>query len=194
MAPAGLSIGLFGGSFNPAHAGHMHVAKTALNRLQLDRIWWMVSPQNPLKPTQPSYESRVATVQNLDLPYRMDISPMEQIFKTQYTVDTLRAARHRWPDVRFVFLMGGDNFGQLPRWKDWQEIMALVPVAVIARPERSGQLSPRPRLGRAARQFSKFRMAEDAASELKNHNAPAWTYLTAPLNGLSSTALRQKRN
>jgi len=134
-----LSIGLFGGSFNPAHAGHMHVAKCGLNQLGLDRIWWMVSPQNPLKSKQPPYAQRVQSVIALNLPYAMRVSHMERDFGTTYTVDMLKRARETWPQTRFVFLMGADNFAQLPRWKHWQQIMRTVPVAVsIAILRRSG--------------------------------------------------------
>lgn len=188
----GLSIGLFGGSFNPAHAGHMHVAMTGLNALSLDRIWWMVSPQNPLKPEQPGYESRSETVRALGLPPRMEISTLEHRFGTQYTVDTLRAAKRAYPEARFVFLMGADNFLQLPEWKDWQEIMSLIPIAVIARPG-SGYTAIRARLGQVARTYADARIAEFQAHTLKDRNAPAWTYLTPPLNSLSSSAIRAAR-
>lgn len=194
MQNAGLSIGLFGGSFNPAHAGHMHVAKCGLTRLRLDRIWWMVSPQNPLKDKQPSYASRVATVDALGLPFQMRVSHMERDFGTQYTIDTLRRARQRWPQTNFVFLMGADNFAQLPLWKDWQDIMQTLPIAVIARPGQSGQLSVKPRLGRAARSYAAYRIPERAADTLSRHAAPAWTYLTPPLNPLSSTLLRKRKS
>ncbi len=192
MQKTGLAIGLFGGSFNPAHAGHMHVAECGLVNLRLDHIWWMVSPQNPLKPTQPSYNSRVKTVDALGLPYRMKISHMERDFGTQYTIDTLKRARKRWPNIRFVFLMGADNFGQLPLWRDWHGIMETLPVAVIGRPAKSGAVNIKPRLGRVAKAYSTSRVPETAAKTLKNKTAPAWAYLTPPLNGLSSTAIRQR--
>lgn len=191
MSYRGLSIGLFGGSFNPAHAGHMHVALCGLNRLGLDHIWWMVSPQNPLKPRQPSYESRVATVKALDLPHRMRVSHMERNFGTQYTIDTLTRAKARFPDTRFVFLMGADNFVELPKWKEWHQIMRTLPIAVIARPNKSGQTHMRARLGTAARIYSANRLPEHAATSLAFQQAPAWCYLTPPLNTLSSTALRK---
>ena len=188
----GLSIGLFGGSFNPAHAGHMHVARTGLRALDLDQVWWMVSPQNPLKPQQPSYESRVATVEALGLPYDMKISHMEIEFGTQYTVDTLKKARSKWPNANFVFLMGADNFLQLPRWKNWKTIMATVPIAIIARPGK-GNSAIRARLGKAAQIYREFRIPEHQADILKHYEAPAWTYLTPPMNNLSSTAIRKAR-
>lgn len=188
-----LSVGLFGGSFNPAHAGHMHVALTGLNALNLDHIWWMVSPQNPLKPAQPSYESRAQTVRALGLPPRMEISQLEHRLGTQYTIDTLRRARQIYPQTKFVFLMGADNFLQFPKWKNWQDIMALVPIAIIA---RSGQdrTAIRARLGQAAQLYANARIPEIHAHTLKDRPAPAWTYLTPPMNPLSSSAIRAKRN
>jgi len=191
---AGQSIGLLGGSFNPAHKGHMHVALCGLRQLQLDHIWWMTSPQNPLKKAQPAYEKRAASVTALGLPYRMRLTHIERKFNTHYTIDLIRTIQNRMPDTRFVFLMGADNFAQLPQWKDWQMIMKRLPIAVIARPGMAGRTQIRPRLGRAARQFSQARMDENQASFLQYSSAPAWTYLTPPLNGLSSTKLRNIKN
>ncbi len=190
MSYEGLSIGLFGGSFNPAHAGHMHVATTSLRALGLDQIWWMVSPQNPLKPKQPSYESRVATVEALGLPYSMKISHMEMKFGTQYTVDTLKKAQATWPNANFIFLMGADNFLQLPRWKSWKTIMETVPIAVIARPGKNNS-AIRSRLGKAAQIYRDCRIDETQSDTLKYYEAPAWTYLTPPMNSLSSSAIRK---
>ncbi|MGJ8564214.1 MAG: nicotinate (nicotinamide) nucleotide adenylyltransferase [Alphaproteobacteria bacterium] len=189
MAFENISVGLFGGSFNPAHAGHMHVAMTGLNTLGLNQVWWMVSPQNPLKPKQPSYESRTETVTKLGLPYQMRISGMEHEFGTHYTVDTLKAAKKRWPQTRFVFLMGADNFLQLPKWKGWQEIMSLVPMAIISRRGEEHTAS-RARLGLAASLYRNARIPENQAHTLHSRSAPAWTYLTPPLNALSSSAIR----
>jgi len=188
-----LSIGLFGGSFNPAHEGHMHVALIGLNTLRLDRIWWMVSPQNPLKSEQPSYESRVKTVKALDLPPRMEISHLERDFGTQYTIDTLRRAKEAWPGAKFVFLMGADNFRQLPKWKNWKEIMSMVPLAIVSRPGLSGTSRIRARLGPAARVYAEARISETHADTLKDYPAPAWTFLTMPHNTSSSTAIRSTR-
>ena len=184
----GLSIGLFGGSFNPAHDGHLHVAECGLRELALDRIWWMVSPQNPLKPKQPSYESRVKTVEALDLPPRMEISHIECDFGTNYTIDMIRKAQIRFPRTRFVFLMGADNFAQLPRWKDWQEIASRLPIAVIARPGDG----VKPRLSQTARMLANERLAEEQSHILQFLQPPHWTFLTPPLNSASSTALRKE--
>lgn len=192
MSYDGLSIGLFGGSFNPAHSGHLHVARTALRALNLDQIWWMVSPQNPLKPKQPSYESRVATVEALSLPYSMKISHMENAFETQYTVDTLQKAKATWPRTHFVFLIGADNLLQLPKWKGWKTIMNTVPIAVIARPGKNFT-AIRSRLGKTAQIYSQHRIPESEADSLKYRDAPAWCYLTPPMNFQSSSAIRARK-
>ncbi|MGB3456823.1 MAG: nicotinate-nucleotide adenylyltransferase [Litorimonas sp.] len=183
---AGLSVGLFGGSFNPAHAGHLHVAQAGLRELGLDQVWWLVSPQNPLKPAQPDPEVRAQSIRALDLPFAMKISHVESRLGTRYTVDLLRALQARHPGTRFVYLIGSDNLRQMPLWKSWRELFALAPIAVIARPG-----DPlRARLGRVARQFADSRIPETAASSLKHCNPPAWTYLTLPFNTLSSSAIR----
>ncbi len=188
------AIGLFGGSFNPAHTGHLHVANCGLQRLGLSQIWWMVSPGNPLKTDQPPYEERVASVRALGLPPRMRISHMERDFGTKYTVDTLRQAKEHWPRASFVFLMGADNLRQLPQWKGWREIMESVPIAVIARSNAQTSDSLKARLSQAARMYDNARIPECQAHTLAWHQAPAWVYLTAPLNRLSSTVLRTQAN
>ena len=183
----GLSIGLFGGSFNPAHEGHLHVAECGLRELALDRIWWMASPQNPLKPKQPSYESRVKTVEALKLKPRMEISHIEQKFGTNYTIDMICKVQERFPRTRFVFLMGADNFAQLPKWKDWQNIAARLPIAVIARPGDG----VKPRLSKTARMLEQYRLPEEQSHILQYFSPPLWTFLTPPLNSLSSSAIRK---
>lgn len=183
-------IGIFTGSFNPAHAGHLHVAQTALTACQLNRVWWMVSPQNPLKPAQPSYDARVASVEALNLPPAMIISHFERDIGTQYSVDTLSALMARYPETDFVFLMGADNLAQLPRWKDWQRLVRTMPICVIARP---GKDALRARLSRMPRQFAQARLPESDAKILPVMPAPVWTFLTAPLNTLSSTQIRRNR-
>jgi len=186
----GLKIGLFGGSFNPAHDGHLHVAQTALKSLNLDEIWWLVSPQNPLKPEQPSYASRAATVTALPLSRRMKISRLEIENGTQFTIDMIRKAQQLYPNSRFVFLMGADNFAQFPRWKNWRKIAAAMPIAIIARPTKSGEPHFKARLGQAARMYSGARVSESQSHILASRAAPAWTYITAPLSRLSSSAIR----
>lgn len=191
MISRSLSIGLFGGSFNPAHDGHMYVAKLGLKRLRLDQIWWMVTPQNPLKTRQPSYGERVESVKKLGLAPRMYISHMEMEFGTRFTVDTLVRAKKRWPQHRFVFLMGADNLKQITEWKGWRDIFQMVPIAIIARPGQAPSDTLKARLSPAARLFKYARIPEGQAHTLIKHDAPAWTYLTPPLNALSSTAIRK---
>jgi len=183
----GLSIGLFGGSFNPAHQGHLHVAQCGLRELALDRIWWLVSPQNPLKPQQPPYESRVKTVEALGLTPRMEISHIERDIGTIYTIDMIQTVQMRFPRTRFVFLMGADNFAQLPKWKDWQDIAKRVPIAVIARPGDG----LKPRLSKTARRLADYRLPEEQSHILQYLQPPLWTFLTPPLNTLSSSAIRK---
>ena len=182
----GPSVGLFGGSFNPAHAGHVHVAKAGLRELQLDQVWWLVSPQNPLKPKQPPARERAKTIEALGLPRAMRISHIESELGTRYTVDLLRALRTRHPHTRFVLMIGADNFSQMPIWREWRAITQLVPIAVIARPGST----IRSRLGQAARELAESRVPEAQAHTLKNCNPAAWSYLTLPLNTLSSSAIR----
>lgn len=184
----GLKVGLLGGSFNPAHDGHRHVAETALNRLGLDRVVWLVSPQNPLKDasqTAPLAE-RMASARQMAAHPDMVVSDFETRAGTRWTIDTLRALKSRHPGVRFVWLMGSDNLAGFHRWRGWTDILSLMPVAVIARP---GSLLES-RTAPAARRFAGFRVPQEAARSLPYLEAPAWSYLTAPLNARSSTAIR----
>ncbi|WP_332678815.1 nicotinate-nucleotide adenylyltransferase [Brevundimonas sp.] len=192
----GMAVGLFGGSFNPAHDGHAHVAETALRRLGLDRVVWLVSPQNPLKDARDSapLEERMASARaaaKLAADGRaMLVSDFETRAGTQWTIDTLRALTGRHPGVRFVWLMGSDNLASFHRWRGWTDIMRMMPVAVIARP--GSQLDSR--TAPAAARFASARVPAARARLLADLEAPAWTYLTAPLNPRSSTALRAARD
>ncbi|WP_349256713.1 nicotinate-nucleotide adenylyltransferase [Brevundimonas sp.] len=187
---AGMKVGLFGGSFNPAHDGHAHVAETAMRRLGLDRVVWLVSPQNPLKSnheTAPLLE-RMASARSVadTVGPAMIVSDFETRAGTQWTVDTVRALKARYPGVQFVWLMGSDNLASFHRWRGWTDIMRLMPVAVIARP--GSQLDSR--TAPAAARFARFRIPAAQAGLLASLAAPAWTYLTAPLNPRSSSAIR----
>jgi nicotinate-nucleotide adenylyltransferase len=189
----GMAVGLFGGSFNPAHDGHAHVAETALRRLGLDRVVWLVSPQNPLKDARESapladrMASAAAAAKLAASGPSMIISDVETRMGTQWTVDTLRALVARHPGVRFVWLMGSDNLASFHKWRGWTDIARLMPMAVIARP---GSLLDS-RTAPAAARFAGDRVPAERARLLPSMAAPAWTYLTAPLNPRSSTALRQ---
>lgn len=186
----GMTVGLFGGSFNPAHDGHAHVAETALQRLDLDRVVWLVSPQNPLKDTSQTapLAERLASARMWAPGPRMIVSDFETRAGMRWTIDTLRALKARHPGVRFVWLMGSDNLESFHRWRGWTDIMRMMPVAVIARP---GSLLES-RAAPAARRFAGHRVAASEARLLARMQAPAWTYLTAPLNPSSSTALRAR--
>lgn len=183
-----MRIGLYGGSFNPAHAGHLHVGRIALRRLRLDRVWWLVTPGNPLKDRDvlaPLHE-RVARARHIAVDPRIAVTAFEAGIGSRYTVDTLRWLVRRRPTCRFVWIMGADSLGTLHRWRRFEEILALVPVAVIDRP---GHTLSAPR-SRAAQAFAAARIPETDASTLPDQQPPAWTFLHGPRSSLSSTALR----
>lgn len=188
------AIGLFPGSFNPAHAGHLHVAKAGLKQLALDEVWWIPSPQNPLKKTQPPYDDRAATVSALNLPPRMRLSHIERERGTNKTIDLLKGLERRGDINRYVLMIGADNFAQLPRWADWMGITARIPIAVIARPSKTGRANIKPRLGQVARFLDDARLDEKDAHILQWMAPPAWCFLTLPMNPLSSTQLRTQKS
>lgn len=187
-----MRIGLYGGSFDPAHAGHRHVGTMALRRLALDRLWWLVTPGNPLKrgrPTSPLSERcrQAAAVAKGDP--RIAVTGFEAAIGARFTRDTLRWLVRRRPGVRFVWIMGADSLASFHRWKGSAEIMALMPVAVIDRP---GQTLTAPN-ARAAARFSAARIPERDAAALAGMTPPAWVYLHGPRSHLSSTQIRDAR-
>ncbi|WP_296817682.1 nicotinate-nucleotide adenylyltransferase [Brevundimonas sp.] len=185
----GMRVGLFGGSFNPPHEGHLHVAETARIRLGLDRIVWLVSPQNPLKSADETapLEQRMAWTRALADGPSMVVSDFETRAGTWWTIDTLRLLKARHPGVRFVWVMGSDNLMGFHHWKGWTDIARLMPMAVIARP---GSILGS-RFAPTSTFFSENRVPASRAPVLAEMEAPAWVYLTAPLNPQSSTALRR---
>ncbi len=186
-AGRGMVIGLLGGSFDPAHEGHGHITHEAMKRLGLDRVWWLVSPGNPLKARQPAPMAvRMARAREVMVDPHVVITDIEARLGTRATIDTLRRLVAIYPGVRFVWLMGADNLVQFHRWRSWRQIMELVPVAVMARP--GAGLSAR--LSVAARTF---RGAEAARPEgLGLRAAPAWSFVNLPLNRASSSAIRAR--
>jgi len=188
----GMKVGLYGGSFNPAHEGHAHVAETARKRLGLDRVIWLVSPQNPLKSAADlePLSSRMAGVRRFARGRAMIVSDAETALGSTYTLDTLRALKARFPGVKFVWIMGADSLAGFHRWRGWTDIMRMMPMAVIARP---GSLLES-RAAPAARRFAGHRISSREARLLADKAAPAWTYLRAPLNPRTSTALRAARD
>jgi nicotinate-nucleotide adenylyltransferase len=184
-------VGILGGSFNPAHEGHLEISRTALRRLGLDEVWWLVSPQNPLKPVagMASLQERVRSARTIARDPRIRVTAMEQDLRTRYTADTLTALRRRFPRVRFVWLMGADNLSDISRWERWTQIFHGMPVAVLARPT----YSLKSLAAKAARRFGRFRIPEKAARTLPERRPPAWAFVVGRLNPLSATAIRQAR-
>ncbi|MFH6782915.1 MULTISPECIES: nicotinate-nucleotide adenylyltransferase [Methylobacterium] len=187
LAP-GLRVGLYGGSFNPAHAGHRHVSRLALRRLALDRVWWLVSPGNPLKDRSglPDAAARAAAARNVAANPRIAVTDFEAGLGVRYTVETLHWLTVRHPDIRFVWIMGADSLASFHRWRGWREIAARMPVAVIDRPGYTLKAMASP----AARALAASRIDESAAATLADRAPPAWVFLHGPRNSLSSTALR----
>ncbi|MGH1574617.1 nicotinate-nucleotide adenylyltransferase [Methylobacterium sp. P31] len=184
----GMRIGLYGGSFNPAHLGHRHVTLMALRRLGLDRVWWLVSPGNPLKSRSalPPVEVRCAQAHRIARHPRIAVSGIEAALGVRFTVQTLRHLTRRCPGVHFVWIMGADSLGTFHRWKGADEIARLVPIAVIDRPG----WTMTPLSARAARRLAGARIPEEAASTLALRAPPAWTFLHGPRSPLSSTQIR----
>ena len=183
-----MRIGLLGGSFNPAHEGHLHVAELALQRLQLDQVWLLVSPGNPLKPAlgMAPLAVRLASAARIGDGRRVVATAIEAGLGTRYTADTLAELRRRFPNARFVWLMGADNLTQLPRWRDWMGIMRTMPVAVFPRPS----YNLRALAGRAAHRLRSARLPVAAAPSLALRNPPAWIFLPTPQHAASATAIR----
>lgn len=189
IARAGQRIGLLGGSFDPPHAGHVHITRAALARFGLDRIWWLVSPGNPLKPEGPApLPARMRAARALMRHPRVDITDIEARLGTRATADTIAALRRRWPAVRFAWLMGADNLAQFHRWQDWRTILASVPVGVLARP---GERLPALR-SKAAQAYAGARLGAGESRLLAGAAAPAWCFVNLPMMDLSSTQIRAR--
>jgi nicotinate-nucleotide adenylyltransferase len=182
----GLRVGLLGGSFNPAHRGHIHASEQALKQLHLDYVWWLVSPQNPLKAPRgmTTFAKRLEAARGASRHPRIIVTGVEKNLGTRFTIDTLRALQRRFPKIRFVWLMGSDNLVQVPRWRNWQEIFRLVPVAVVARTGSALES----RLSKAGTRFrTAFRPADASFAGAK---PPALTILEAKRDPTSATRLR----
>ena len=179
-----------GGSFNPAHRGHLHLSLNALKRLDLDEVWWMVSPQNPLKPEagMAPFANRLAAARRFARSHRrIRVSDVENRFPGRhYTADTLESLVRRFPRLRFVWLMGADNLAQIPRWERWAEIFRTVPIAVFDRPS----YAQRALAGAAAQRFARCRVPEAKARRLAETEPPAWVFLHTPLDPSSATRIR----
>lgn len=183
-----LRVGLLGGSFNPAHEGHRHISVLAMQHLQLDAVWWLVSPQNPLKSASgmAPQQDRVAHALQVANHPHIHVTDIETDLRTRYTVDTIACLQQHFANTRFVWLMGSDNLRQFHRWKSWQKLFSLLPVCVIARPP-SGDILRASTAGTYARSFT---LPTHMARALPEQRPPAMLVLPTPLSDLSSTALR----
>ena len=180
-------IGLFGGSFDPAHAGHVALTTHALRRFGLDQVWWLVTPSNPLKSHGPApMAERMARARAVMQHPRVRVSDIEVQLGTTYTAETIAALQDRFVHTRFVWLMGADNLAQFDQWRDWRWIMDTVPIGILARP--GARLAPLS--SRAARVYRHPRLPASSATVLGQQTAPAWCYINMPLSPLSSTQLR----
>lgn len=186
-------IGVLGGSFNPAHEGHVHIAQLALQRLAVDQVWWLVSPQNPLKPVigMASFEERFASAKTAaSVEPRIVVTDAELRLGTRYTAETLPQIVAEHPNARFVWIMGADNLSQMEHWENWSSIFHAVPIAVFARPPYdSGVLACT-----VAARFADHRHDESRGEVLAEMEPPAWIYFDTPQNSKSATQIRSQRN
>ncbi len=190
VASKGQSIGLLGGSFDPSHAGHLHITREAMKRFGLTQVWWLVSPGNPLKTQVPApvYE-RVRQAQELARHPRIIVTDIESVLHSPFTADTLEYLRKNYPGVRFVWLMGADNLVQFHRWHDWQWIIETFPIGIIVR--SAGRIPAR--FSRAARIYRRYRLNAHESQLLSHVSAPSWCFVNAPMVSDSSSAIRASR-
>jgi nicotinate-nucleotide adenylyltransferase len=183
-----MRIGLLGGSFNPPHLAHRAISLFAIKRLKLDRVWWLVTPGNPLKHdgSLRDLDERAEAARTVANDPRIEVSCLEAVIGVRYTVDTITYLRRRTSGLRLVWIMGADNLAQFHRWQNWQRIAAEVPIAVIDRPPQSFRALAAP----AAQALARYRLPENQASQLADRSAPAWVFLTGMKLNLSSTGLR----
>ena len=185
-------VGLLGGSFNPAHSGHLRISQLALDILALDQIWWLVSPQNPMKPARdmaPFDERMTQASEVAAADGRLRVSDLERRLGTQYTADTLAMVKARYGGIRFVWIMGADNLAQIHRWRQWTRIFRAVPVAVFDRPTYSFRAMS----GVAARRFARHRVERARTAGLADRQPPAWAFLPAAIH-TSATAIRNEKS
>jgi len=184
----GMAVGLFGGSFNPPHAGHLLVAEIALRRLKLDQLWWMVTPGNPLKNARElkPLAERIALSEAMSPDRKIKVTAFEASHNVRYTADTLALVKAHNPGVNFVWIMGADSLRDFHRWQRWHEIALTFPIAVIDRPGATLAFLS----ATMAKTFDYARVDEDDAPLLARMQAPAWTFIHGPRSPLSSSAIR----
>jgi nicotinate-nucleotide adenylyltransferase len=184
-----ITTGLLGGSFNPAHGGHRAISLNAIEALDLDELWWLVSPGNPLKPAKgmAPLSARLGSAQRMARRSPIRATAVEAELGTRYTVDTLKKLVRRYPNRRFIWIMGADNLAQLPRWRDWRGIARLMPIAVIARPGYNGRAHAAQAMGWLRR----FVRPADQKRHWTDWRPPALVFLRFSPDVRSATALRQ---
>jgi nicotinate-nucleotide adenylyltransferase len=187
-APRRLRVGLLGGSFNPAHGGHLRISREALKRLRLDQVWWLVAPQNPLKPKRDTapFDKRLARAEAVARDPRIRVSDLEAHFGTRYTVDTVARLQARFAEIGFVWMMGADNLVTLHRWRRWEQLVRRLPIAVFDRdPYLYAALG-----SVAAHRFAEARRTGDEMAELVTVTPPAWCLLRLRTHPAASSAIR----
>lgn len=190
VATPGMRVGLLGGSFDPAHEGHLRLTREALKRFGLNQVWWLVTPGNPLKAHQPGPMSeRIAYAQGMIHDPRILVTGIEVRLQTRQTIDTISALQKIYPQVCFTWLMGSDNMVQFNKWDRWQEVAARVPIGILARP--GSRLAAR--TSQAARILAAYRIPNDRAKLLGSATAPAWVQVNMPMSNASSTTIRTAR-
>jgi nicotinate-nucleotide adenylyltransferase len=187
---AGQRIGLLGGTFNPPHEGHRLISLFALKRLRLDRVWWLVTPGNPLKHCEglPTFAERLAAAGGLADDPRLAVTGFEAEIGARYTADTIDYLRRHASGVRFVWIMGADNLRQLHLWRRWRSLVSEVPIAVIDRPGSTLNAQN----GLAGGYLAKFRVGESCAARFADRRPPAFIFLHGPRSMLSSSAIRRE--
>jgi nicotinate-nucleotide adenylyltransferase len=182
---------LLGGSFNPAHEGHRYVSELALKQLQLHQVWWLISPQNPLKTADEiaPLEERCTVARSVASHPQIRVTDIERRIGTSHTIDTITVLQARFPDIRFVWLMGADILLELPQWKRWRDLFYRVPIAVYPRPTYTLKALS----SAAARSFAGARVPERQARCLADMRPPAWTFLQVRPNSQSATRIRAQR-
>lgn len=188
----GMRVGLLGGSFNPAHEGHVHISLEAIKRLNLDSVWWLVSPKNPLKDAKElvPYENRLAGAEALTKGQpNIQVSNLEEQFSTNLTIDTLTALDRLCPNTQFIWLMGADNMVQFDQWVAWQDIVSLLPIAILDRPGYSTKALE----GKFAKTYANLKVAVEHAKTLGQASRNGWVFLTNPQHPQSSTNIRNRK-
>lgn len=189
FAPHGLRVGLLGGSFDPPHAGHLHISTWALKEFGLDQVWWLVSPGNPLKKHGPAkLEKRMAACRALVQHPRIKVTDIETRLGTRYTAETLDKLLGLYGGVRFVWLMGADNLVSFHKWDRWDQIMETVPIGILARPEEQVMAG----CSLAARRYARFRLSSRRSTALPFRQAPCWALLNGPMMNISSSDIRKR--